>query len=266
MLAVEVARSVVWCRSRFPDSSLPALSGTSLASAVLGPVSAAGYLVMMHIEYFYELRSSSILGMSLFVSLLFESARTRSFWIRPSFVPVGQLSLAIVCLQFVFLVLQEVPKPLNGGASLDNKWFGEAKGGFFNRLFLFWLNRLMLLGYRTKLTLASLGTLGPEFSAKALATRLETNWNSMDQKPKHALAHALFKTFKWSFLGAVIPQYLEFLSKFTLPLMIQRILIFMASPDREPPVAATLLGASIISYILSGVSTILNRLLFTTSC
>lgn len=214
------------------------------------------YLIMMHLEYFHALYSSSILGMSLFTSLLLDSARTRSFWIRSSFAPVGQLSLAIVCLEVIFLFLQEIPKPTRTKNELsDEKWFGEAKGGFFNRLLLLWINKFMLLGYGTKLTMASLGTLGPDFTAEALAAKLEQNWNSRDQTPKHALARALWRTFKWSFLGAVIPRLLESITSFTLPLLIQQILIFMTSSDKQPPVAAALFGASTLSYVVSGVST-----------
>lgn len=256
MVAMEVARSVVWCRGRFPNSELSTLSGTSLASAVLGPASALAFLVMMHVEHFYTNYSSSVIGMGLFTTLLFDAARARSFWIRSSFAPTGQLSIVIVCLEIVFLVLQEIPKTLNDVSAKD--WFGEAKAGFFSRMFIGWLNRIMVLGYGSELTMGSLGTLGPQFSAEALAARLERNWDSAthDGKPKskHALARAILRTFKWPLLAVVIPQWLHSITSFTLPLLIQQILIFMTSTDKQPPVAAALLGASIISYIVNGIA------------
>lgn len=251
MLSLEVARSVVWCRGRFPDSSLPTLSATSLASAVLGPASALMFLIMMHVEYFHTIYSSSIISMALFVVLLLDSARTRSFWLRSAFEPVGQLSLGIVILEILFLVLQEIPKTLHGLS--DRDWFGEAKAGLFSRGLLLWLNKFMLRGYRTKLTFASLGSLGPAFSAGTLTAQFERNWSASDQKAKHQLAWVLFKTFKWSFLAALIPQVLYTVSSFTLPLLIQQILDFMANPDKRSPIAAALLGASIITNIANGV-------------
>lgn len=252
MVILEVTRSVVWCRGRFPEASLPALSGTSLASAVLGPASALMLLIMMHVEYFHAIYSSSVLGMGLLTILLLDSARTRSFWLRSAFAPVGQLSLVIVILEVTFLALQEVPKTLK--TADDKDWFGEAKAGFLSRGLLLWLNKFMLRGYHTNLSLSSLGTLGPDFSAEALTARFEKNWAATpNQKAKHALAWALFKTFKWAFLAGLIPQFFFIVAVFTLPLLIQQILNFMANPDQQSSVAAALLGAAVITNITHGV-------------
>lgn len=252
MVALEVARSVVWCNGRFPNQSLPTLSSTSLASAVLGPASALMLLVMMHVEYFHAIYSSSVLGMWLLTILLLDSARTRSFWLRSAFAPIGQLSLVIVIIEIVFLALQEIPKTLNDVS--DKDWFGEAKAGFLSRALLLWINKFMLRGYRTQLKTSSLGQLGPDFSAEALTARFETNWAATpDRKAKHALAWALFKTFKWAFLAGLIPQLIFTIAMFTLPLLIQQILNFMANPVQQSPVAAALLGAAIVTNVTHGV-------------
>lgn len=259
MVVLEISRSVVWCHSRYPDPSLPKLGGTSLASATLGPISAVVLLIMMHIEHFHTIYSSSVIGMALSLKVLFDSARTRGFWIRSAFAPVGQLSLVIVILEIIFLVLQEIPKTLDRDVANSGDFFPEAKAGFWNRMLMLWVNALLMLGYRTKLTLQNLGILGPGFSTETLMARFELIWAKTDRNAPHALVWTCLRTFMWPFLAGVIPRCLYSLTNFTMPLAVQQILIYMNEKDADTAYPAGLIGAITIGYLVNGVSYVASR-------
>lgn len=258
MVAMEVARSVVWCHGRFPDSSLSTLSATSLASASLGPLSALVFLAMMHVEYFHAIHSSSVLGASISLVLLLDSARTRGFWIRPAFAPVGQLSLAIVILELVFLVLQEIPKTLNSTVADRKRLFQEAKAGFWNRMLMLWVNGFLLFGYRTSLTLRHLGVLGPDFSTERLVVIFEPIWEKLDKKANSALIWACLRTFFSPFMAGAIPRVVFSVTKFSMPLTVQQVLVYMDDPNANPSYLGGLVAAIILGYFINGVRIICN--------
>lgn len=207
----------------------------------------------MHVEYFHSIYSSSVLGASLSLMVLLDAARARGFWIRSEFTPVGQLSLAIVILQIAFLVLQEVPKTLNSSALGSKRFFYEAKAGFWNRMLMLWVNGFLLLGYRTCLTLQHLGSLGPDFSTERLVAIFEPTWEKADKKAKGALIWVCLRAFFSPFMAGAIPRVVFGVTKFTMPLTIQQILIYMNDPNANASYLGGLVGAIVLGYFVNGV-------------
>lgn len=212
------------------------------------------FLVMMHIEYFHAIYSSSVIGVVMSLVVLLDAARARGFWIRSAFAPVGQLSLVIVLLEIAFIVLQEIPKTLKDSVAGNKHFFREAKAGFWNRLLVLWVNAFLVLGYRTRLTLQHLGTLGPDFSTETLMDRFEVIWDKADRTRAHALPWACLKTFFWPFMAGAIPRALFSLTNLTIPLIVQQVLVYMKDESADPGYAGGLIGAITIGYFANGVS------------
>lgn len=209
----------------------------------------------MHVEYFHAIYSSSVVGAAMSMVLLLDSARTRGFWVRSeAFAPVGQLSLAIVMLEIVFIVLQEVPKPLKDSVVGNKHFFKEAKAGFWSRMLVLWVNAFLFLGYQTRLTLANLGTLGPDFSTEALMNRFEAIWDETDRTKTHALPWAVLKAFFWPFMAGALPRALFSLTNLVMPLAVQQILVYMGDETADPAYSGALVGAIAIGYFMNGVS------------
>lgn len=257
MLALEVARSVVWCK-RYPDPSLPALSSTSISAAVLCPLATLGVVAMVHAEFFHSMYSSSILGCHLSLWLLLDAARTRSFWLRSSFETVSGLSLTITLLKFVLVCLLEMPKTLidERGGNSKTKVFGEAKAGFWNRSTVFWVYSIFMVGFRNELTVADLGTLGPDYSTRRITAKFEPMWQAADQKAPNALLWVCLKTFIWRFSAGGIPRVAMVICGLMMPVIAQRIIFYLSDDKPSSYVAGGLVAANGLAFFGFAVSTL----------
>lgn len=256
MVALEIAKSAVWCQ-RYPDSTVPTLSATSLAAAILVPIAALLLAVMMHVEYFASTYSSSLIGGYMSIGILLDAAKTRSLWLRPTFNPAGQLSLVILVVKFLSIILQEVPKPLNQSALANRSdVYREAKAGFWTRTLALWVNPTLVYGFRNALSLSDLGNLGPDFSSATLLARFEPVWAATNKTAGNALAFACFKILMWPFLGAAIPRLVYTGIAMTMPLTVQKILIYMGDENPENYAAGGLMAATALTYAAFPVSSL----------
>lgn len=253
MVALEVAKSAVWCQ-HYPDSTMPILSATSLAAAVLVPIATMLLAAMIHVEYFTSLYSSSFISGYMSICILLDAAKTRSLWLRLTFNSAGQLSLCIVALKFVAILLQEFQKPLNRKAlAKHNDIFREAKAGFWTRTLAFWVNPTLIFGFRNSLNLSDLGSLGPSFSSAMLLANFELAWAAADKTARNALAFTCSKTLLWPLLGAAVPRLVYTGVAMSMPLTVQKILIYMGEENPQPYAGGGLVAATALSYLAFSV-------------
>lgn len=134
--------------------------------------------VVISIEHRRSLQSSAFIGLYLLITVLFEIAKTRSYFLR-KMQALAALSTVRTAFKFTLLGLLEVPKRRD---ILDEKFRKEAGketvSGFWTRAFFVWLNPTFLLGFRRVITVEDLGPLGPEFSSERLFNRLEEKWKN----------------------------------------------------------------------------------------
>lgn len=148
-----------------------------MGAAVTSCAAACFLAILVGFAYHRSLQSSSVLtGLYLLLSLLFDIAKTRSYF-RRAIPSLAGLSTVRTALNFIILPLLEVPKrSVIIDKNLQKSAGKEVVSGFWNRTFFFWLNPTLLFGFKNVLQVDDLSALGPEFSSKELSDRFGRNW------------------------------------------------------------------------------------------
>lgn len=170
----EAARAVVW--SLVEDNSSDTLTTTSMAASVLSNISSLSLLIALYYDHFYAPQSTSFLSLFLIVSMLTETSRTRSFYLREGMGKVAGLSIGCVAAKLILAILLEIPKVLDAPEYRDKKLVPDDTLGFWGRMLVWWANSIFFRGFRNHLTLDELGALEPGASAKALGERFDPIW------------------------------------------------------------------------------------------
>ncbi|KAF4215006.1 hypothetical protein CNMCM8980_008885 [Aspergillus fumigatiaffinis] len=170
---VQLVLTVYW--------ALPAATRTQ-ASIAANAIKTVGLFVLCLLSCAEHLRSTTpsfLLNIYLFVTLLFDIAKTRTLWLRS----IGQtdetiaiLTSVTVGIKFLLLILEAVEKR----HIVRKEYSGyppEATAGIFNRLFFLWLNPLFRSGFSKILAVEDLFVLDKQLSSRRLYSTLETLWD-----------------------------------------------------------------------------------------
>lgn len=135
----------------------------------------------MHFEHRRALESSPLPALYLFITLIIDITKTRSYFLRSAtgLYPLACITAAIAALEAILLVLGELPKRYN--AKGDNLG-PEATRGFWGRTFFIWVNSTLFLGFRNILSPKDLPDLDPSFSSARLAAQFEPIWKRCKSK------------------------------------------------------------------------------------
>ncbi|GAQ10891.1 hypothetical protein ALT_8212 [Aspergillus lentulus] len=249
---VQLVLTVYW--------ALPAATRTQ-ASIAANAITTVGLFVLCLLSCIEHLRSTTpsfLLNVYLFVTLLFDIAKTRTLWLRS----VGQtdetiaiLTSVTVGIKVLLLILETVEKRhiLRKGYS---GYPPEATAGIFNRLFFLWLNPLFRSGFSKILAVEDLFVLDKQLSSRRLYSTLETLWDKVPRKKPNTLLFISLKAFKWPLLSAVPPRACLAALNFCQPLLLHRSLAFSTEPvnNHTNSIGYGLIGAYILVYTGMGVT------------
>lgn len=93
-----------------------------------------------------------------------------------------------------------------------------------------------------------LANIGPEYSSHECMQRFEKVWGQADQKAKHSLMIACFKTAWLPFVTAIVPRLLFTVCMFSTPFLVQEVLKFLADPDPAPYAGGGIVGANALAF------------------
>ncbi|CAG8962085.1 hypothetical protein HYFRA_00005128 [Hymenoscyphus fraxineus] len=200
-------------------------------------------------------RPSVILSSYLFLTLLLEVVQARTLFLssddRPQHTFATVFTTA-VALKVVILLLEAQQK--SKWVSWDKKEHSpEETSGIFSLGVYFWLNKMFLVGYRQIMTVEDLYPLDNSFDAKSLHDRFSANMDySKLGGDNFGLVKVLTRTLKVSLL-VPIPFRLALIGfTFCQPFFIERLLNYLADPNRDTNVGYGFIGASILIY--SGIA------------
>lgn len=151
----------------------------STASAAISLVSALTLLILSHLEHIKSIRPSSLISVYLIATVIFDAARVRTQWLaigtqssNGAYAGVLTASLAVKC---IVLILEAVEKRslLLG---LNKEFSKESTSGLLSRSSFWWLNTLLLSGFRNVLTVEDLPAIYEKLDSEGLAARLEPVW------------------------------------------------------------------------------------------
>lgn len=148
-----------------------------ITAASLALASALCINIMVYAEHVYSLQPSTLISVYLSVTLLFDVARTRTYFLREGFHSIGGLSIALMVLKAAVLLLEEVSKRGLVRDAADRFVNNETFSGFWNRALFLWLNSSLVLGFRTVLDSNDLQDIPPEFRTEHASNKFMQAWN-----------------------------------------------------------------------------------------
>ncbi|KAB8199402.1 P-loop containing nucleoside triphosphate hydrolase protein [Aspergillus parasiticus] len=187
--AIQLALVVLWSQHT---------SQVSLAAATLALVDSLALCFLSNFEHIGTIRTSTVINVYLFFSTIFDAVQCRTLWLlqRKGSLPI--LFSVMIAIKSILLFLEA-----QGKDSLllsDFKDLGpEATSGVFSKISFWWLNPLLARGFRFKMKLEDLFTMGPEFSGERLGSRMEQVWNQWSMHK--AIGYGLIGSTALIYLG-----------------------------------------------------------------
>jgi len=170
---LQISLLVLWCLDTAERS--PA----TIAAAALSLLNSVVFCVLSYAEHGRNLRPSAVLGTYLFFSLLFDIVRVRTLWLIGEDTPLARLFTTSVVLKTGILILEAKEKReyLN---DYDRKRGPEELSSIFSQGVFYWLNQLILTGYRKVLLIEDLYPLDAKLTGETLQAKFEKVWDKCE--------------------------------------------------------------------------------------
>ncbi|OCL12604.1 P-loop containing nucleoside triphosphate hydrolase protein [Glonium stellatum] len=150
-------------------------TSAAIACVVVDLIATFMLALVSHFEHYRNPRPSSVIGIYLLVSFIFDIARVRTLFATDDARPLGIMLLLATLVKSILLVL-ELKEKREMLISKDEFSAPEATSGFFNRLVFWWLNPLLLRGYKTPLQESSLFEIQPSLVGEQELLALYDEW------------------------------------------------------------------------------------------
>ncbi|OAR02687.1 hypothetical protein LLEC1_00701 [Akanthomyces lecanii] len=193
------------------------------AAAALSFVSAIVITIFVCVGHLYHCSSPAFLGFFLTITLLPDVAAARSLSLRQRFEIIAALQIAATI-------------------SLGR----EATAGSWSRSVFFWMNGILIIGFRRNLTKDDIGNIG--FETEALYTEFARCWEKANKEPKFALLLSCIRAVPEFFLFVILPRFMSIGFNFAQPFLLQRVVSTVSEEHPNPRVVASLIGATALIY------------------
>lgn len=150
-----------------------------VASATLQLCAAVSLGLLSHWEHRNTVRPSILISTYLILTSVLDAARVRTQALIPGQTNITGILIATVAVKLVALMIESRGKtsllvPEYAGPS------AELHSNIFSRAFFLWLNPLLSMGFRNVLSIQDLPGIHEKLASKALASRVQTNWESSE--------------------------------------------------------------------------------------
>jgi len=172
LVGVQLGLLICWSRNQLTWAALPSGILSFLAGIVL--------LCLSRLEHSRAIRPSLLLNIYLLVSLSFDAVQVRTLYLKHVDPSILGLFTADVVIKVVLLLLESKSKRSYLKAPY-NSYSPETTSGIFNRSFFWWLNPVVLTGFRKILTLDDLFTSDLDLLSEPLLHQMQKSWNKCEQ-------------------------------------------------------------------------------------
>ncbi|KAF5679393.1 abc transporter [Fusarium heterosporum] len=207
--------------------------------------------LLSFIEHKKSPRPSVLLGCFLSLTLLFDIVRTRTIWLlarndASSASTFAGMVVATTVFKGLVLVFEAQHK------TYTQEWkeshSPEETSGIFSLSTYTWVDRLLLSGFRSLLSIDDLYTLDQTMSASTLQVKMnKMGVRSSETPSSKPLSRQMLKTLMGPLLLPVLPRIAVIGFTFCQPFLIKAILTYLESPT-EPKYGYGLIGATVIVY------------------
>ena len=168
---IQLVLLVLWCHicpQRMPVT-IVAATLSFLVTSMMG--------ILSYSEHSRSLHPSDLLDLYLFLSIVLDTIQVRALWLMSYASPMPQFSTAAIVIKAGVLLLESLEKTVP--ITVDTaKRSPEETSSIFNRASFYWLNNLIVTGYRKILLQGDLYSLGEELTAKTLYKKIQIAWGN----------------------------------------------------------------------------------------
>lgn len=236
-------------------------NNVDLAACLLRLVAALCMVALSYFDHSRSPRPSIFLNAYLFLTLLFDIAQVRTYWLASSTRPemtFTAIFTASLAMKAVILLLEAQRKAK--WVAWDSKDHSpEETSGIYSLGVYFWLNRLFLEGYNTILEISHLYPLDKNMAADHLSERFTQHLNSAALRGRVDLIKILGRTLAVPLI-LPIPARLALMGfNFCQPLFINSLVTKLSEPESAftQNLRNGYIGASIAIYTSIAISTAL---------
>ncbi|RAH78396.1 multidrug resistance protein MDR [Aspergillus japonicus CBS 114.51] len=243
--ATQLALLIVWLLPHAPRTQ------ASLPAAALSFAASLGLLLLSHWEHLFCIHPSHILNLALSVSLFLDAVRARSLWLAFNTTIAGLYS-ASIAIKVVWFYLESHSK--RGLLKNTQVQYGnEEVTGLYSRVFFWWANPYLFLGFKSLFSIDDLPHLDQSLSAHVLHERLRDSWNRASKSSHNALAYCSMYTFKSSIVCSFMERIAVIGLSYSQPFLITALTDYVeeTKPDRNKGYG--LIGAFGLVFLLKGI-------------
>ncbi|GAB1311376.1 Multidrug resistance protein MDR [Madurella fahalii] len=245
----------------FTTLSITPKTRTSIAANAIVFVLVISLTFLSHWHHVRSIRPSGLLVLYLSLTLVFDIARCRTLWAVESAETVATVLSVAIGIKAVLLIVEAVEKR----GSLLPKFQDlppEATAGELNLWFSWWLNPLLLRGFKKQLSMESLFDVDPGLKSGGREVSLIEPWKQCRWKQwRQSLLAVCMLHNRVLIAKAVLPRLIQIGFTFAQPFLLERTIQYIEGEGHadRPAVGRGLIAAYVMVYIGIAVSTALAR-------
>lgn len=124
----------------------------------------------------------------------------------------------------------------------------ESTSGVYSRAVFWWLNGVLMLGFRGLMKAEDLGSLDEALSSAVVVQKAGTSWAAVDKRGKHALLRAVLHANRARFAAGIFPRLCIVGFRFAQPFLLARTIAFVGS-DAADDIGWGLTGAFLVVFL-----------------
>ncbi|PVH92952.1 hypothetical protein DM02DRAFT_697942, partial [Periconia macrospinosa] len=258
LAALDLALLVLWASRRTSKhrAEIPSAALSFVGALVLG--------LLSYVEHIRSIRPSFLLNVYLLFTVVFDTARSRSYALDPDLDLISAVFPLRVGVK-LFLVIIEAREKRNFLLAKFADCPPEASSGVYKRALFWWLNELFKKGYSNSLTVDDLFHLDKHLQSDYLHRTLGAAWDRgkfsspvvVTCTSPHSLFAETLKRFKWPILAVVPPRLCLIAFNFCQPFLIHKAVTFsqQSVTTQTSNIGYGLIGAYILVFVGIAVST-----------
>ncbi|KAK6338386.1 hypothetical protein TWF730_002449 [Orbilia blumenaviensis] len=245
---VQLTLLVLW--SVFGINS--AIRAQVIAATSLSFLGAVVFCGLSYYEHSRSSRASWLLTAYLSVTLLLDAAILRTLHLSPAAFPLAiRVASSIAFIVKISIIITESMRKDVGGNSNGEARTPEKYASPFSQLFYFWLNELIIHGFKRILKLGDLFQVVGEMEAQRLDERFWNLWERDASQPTRRLGLVLLDALKTPLLLAAIPRMVLIVFIFCQPLLLETFLGYLKDPEerKNANIGQAMIGAYALVYV-----------------
>ncbi|PTB57418.1 hypothetical protein M431DRAFT_77311 [Trichoderma harzianum CBS 226.95] len=222
LISLQLSLLVVWSVHH------EALTHASLAAATLSLADGIALSVLSYLEHRRSIRPSSIILVYLVFSIAFDAVQCRTLWLLKTNVLAPVSTATLACKLVVFLL--ELGEKRHILLHPWNNLTPETTSSIINRSLFWWLNDLLLRGFRTPLSTDTLYEIDDSMKSERLFLKLQDarqKWSNSPVPHRYSLLLATCDSLRKPLAVTILPRLFLIGFKFAQPFLINRVITYI---------------------------------------